>query len=107
MPKAVVLTCLAPEVKEMFTQEMEAIEDNAVRQVFAELVGAVADCPEGQALGVEIHESALPEGRRKRKPSAFNNFVAECARGGAKTLTECAAVWRTMSDEQKAAYKSS
>ena len=107
MPKTVLLTCLSPQAKDMITREVETIDDPDVAKIFEQLVEIVADCPSGQALGVEIQE-APSRGRGdkpKRAPTAFNNFIASCAKGGAKTLTQCAGEWRTMTDEQKASFK--
>lgn len=105
MAKAVLLTCLSPEAKDMITREVATIEDPDVAKVFEQLVEIVADCPSGQALGVEIQETQDAGQRKKRAPTPFNNFVAFCAKGGAKTLTQCAKEWGTMTDEQKARFK--
>lgn len=107
MPKSVVLTCLSPEVKKMFGDEMGAIQDPEVRGVFAELVSVVADCPTGQAVGIEVKETETGARRTKRAPSAFNNFVRQCATGGQRSLKECAGLWNALSDEEKASYKTS
>ena len=107
MPKSVLLTCLSPEAKEMITREVETIDNPDVAKIFEQLVEIVADCPSGQALGVEIQDtpSRGRGDRPKRAPTQFNNFIAFCAKGGAKTLTVCAGEWRTMTDEQKARFK--
>ena len=105
MAKSVLLTCLSPEAKEMITREVATIEDPDVAKVFEQLVEIVADCPSGQALGVEIQETQGTGQKKKRAPTPFNNYVAFCAKGGAKTLSDCAKTWRTMSDDEKARFK--
>ncbi len=105
MPKAVQLTCLSPAVKELFAREMETIEDPDLQKIFEELVEIVADCPEGQVVGVDIQETAAAGRRGKRAPTPYNNFIASCAKGGANTLAGCAGIWKTKSDAEKETYR--
>lgn len=89
----------------MIAKEAQTIQDPNVRTIFEQLVDIVADCPSGQALGVEIQETQGAGQKKKRTPTTFNNFIASCAKGGAKTLTQCAGEWKAMTDEQKARFK--
>ena len=105
MPKSVFLTCLSPEAKDMLESNLKSL-DRPTRTVFQQIIETVADCDGKQFIGVEIHESETVAGqRKKRKPSGFNNFIAECAKGGAKPLAECAKMWNRKSDAEKASYK--
>ena len=105
MPKSVVLTCLSPEAKDMLESNLKSL-DRGTRQVFQQIIETVADCDENQFIGVEIHESEPATGqRKKRKPSPFNNFIAECAKGGAKPLAECAKLWMRKTDAEKESYR--
>ena len=105
MPKTVVLTCLAPQAKDLIEETLESIEDEDAKQIFQEIIGIVADCDDGRLLGVEVQETTAT-GRRKRAPNPFNNFIAFCAKGGQKSLTECAREWNRMSDAEKDKFRS-
>lgn len=104
MPKSVVLTCLSPEAKDLLENNLKSL-DRRTRGVFQEIIETVADCDENQFIGVEIHEVETSTGRRKRKPSPFNNFIAECAKGGHRPLAECAKLWNRKTDAEKESYR--
>ena len=104
MPKTVILTCLSPQAKDLIEDTLESIEDPDAKEIFREIIGIVADCDDGRLVGVEIQETNA-SGRRKRTPTPFNNFIAFCAKGGQKSLTECAREWNLLSDAEKEGFR--
>lgn len=104
MPKTVVLTCLSPQTKNLIGKTLESIKDQGAKEIFRQIIEIVADCDDGRLVGVEVQETTAT-GRRKRAPTPFNNFIAFCAKGGQKSLTECARQWKPMSDAEKEKFR--
>lgn len=104
MPKTVTLTCLSPQAKDLIEDSLKSIDDQDAREIFKAIIGIVADCDDGRLVGVAISETTAA-GRTKRTPTPFNNFIAFCAKGGEKSLTECAREWKRLTDEEKEKFR--
>ena len=91
---AVTLTCLAPGLKQILEQEAHHL-DPETHRVFMRLIEQVAGCPPGMLMGVG-GSNAKP----KRAPSAYNNFMKDCASkrengGQGKDFKTCTVEWRS------------
>lgn len=94
MPTAI--SCLHPQLKLILKGEAHHISDDAERKVFLKLLEGITDC---QGILIGLESGAGKAGRVKRKPSAYNEFMGQCARskekgGQGRDFKACALEWK-------------
>ena len=99
------ISCLHPGLKAILEQEAKHILDTSERQAYLALLGELANCPRGMLIGLEAGTTEQKNGRKKRAPSAYNNYVKKCMGQDGKPMKECAVGWKALSPEQQARYK--
>lgn len=74
------IKCISKEVKKTLID----MDDPSLSII----VEAIPLCESEKSIEIE-------EGKKKRKPSAYNQFVGECIRSGqGSNIKDCAALWK-------------
>ena len=92
------IKCLSPQVRDIL---IEVLEDLEVEPATIEALRGMDAC-ENAAIEYETashqtptREAPTPPTTRKKRPaSAYQQHTGECMKGGHKTMSECAALWR-------------
>ena len=103
MASEVRISCISPTLREALLKGVELLgDDETMKEVTERVLKAIPACPLGETIGISTVEvsdvpiAADTEKKKKRKPSAYNNFTGDCMRGGQKTMAECAAEWKLL-----------
>jgi len=93
------IKCLSPKVRDLLVEILEELAvDNATLKTLREMAAcedAAIEWESGAARHAPQAEATeAPTPRKKRTPSAYQQHTSECMKGGHKTMSECAALWR-------------
>ena len=110
MPLEARISCLSPALREAFTDQLDHVEDDTVKEIAVSLLEALADCPDGIPIGLTFHEVEEEQAKarrqrgkatKQRKPSAYQTFVKRrFAEQKGITLEEIAQEWNRQKQEK-------
>lgn len=111
MPLEARISCLSPTLREAFTDQLEQVEDETIREIATSLLEALADCPEDIPIGLTFHEveekqaeAQRQRGKKKKKqrrPSAYQEFVKRrFSEQPGISLEEIAREWNRLKQEK-------
>ena len=67
MPLEARISCLSPALREAFTDQLDHVEDDTVKEIAVSLLEALADCPDGIPIGLTFHEVEEEQAKARRQ----------------------------------------